>query len=79
VVRFSWTSPDGRAVRYTVTKREILGLFKINDYTFKNITVTSFSDSQLRPDAKYIYKVYAIDKNGLISEPSEEIVVKTSK
>ncbi len=76
-VYISWTSPDNRAVKYMVKKREILGVLNYKDYTFKNVTSTSFTDSGLKAGAKYIYKVFAIDSNGLISKPSEEIVVKT--
>ncbi|MRI83285.1 MAG: hypothetical protein C6I00_02590 [Nitratiruptor sp.] len=74
-----WRSPDGRAVRYMVKKREIVGLFKYNDYTFKNIRSTSFIDTKFQPNARYIYKVYAIDRYGLISKPSEEITISTKR
>ncbi|NPA63660.1 MAG: fibronectin type III domain-containing protein [Epsilonproteobacteria bacterium] len=79
VVRFRWTSPDNRAVSYIVKKKEILSFFTRNEYTFKDIRSTTFSDDALKPDAKYIYTVYAVDRNGLVSEPSEEIVVKTGE
>ena len=75
----SWTSPDNRAVSYIVKKREILGILNYKDYTYKNIRSTSFTDSGLKPGAKYIYKVYAVDSNGIVSEPSEEIEVKVGE
>ena len=75
-VTISWSSLDNRAVSYIVKKREIINFFKHNDYTFKNLHTTNFVDDKLKPGAKYIYKIYAVDHNGLVSEPSEEVVVK---
>jgi len=72
-----WFSPDNRAVSYIVKKREILGLLKYKEYEYKNITSTHFSDSNLKPDAKYIYRVYAVDRYGLVSKPSEAVEIVT--
>jgi len=78
-VYLEWFSPDNRAVSYIVKKREILGLLKYNEYEYKNITTTHFTDTDLKPDAKYVYRVYAVDRYGLVSKPSEEIIIVTKQ
>ena len=75
----SWESPDKRGVRFIVKKIEKSGLFEKQEYLFKNIQGTTFTDSNLKPNMKYEYEVYAVDKNGLVSKPSEKIVIKTSQ
>ena len=75
-VTIKWQSPDNRAVEYMVRKKEILGFLKENEYIYKHIKNTSFYDDKLKKGAKYIYRVYAVDKYGIVSKPSEEIVVK---
>ena len=75
----SWESPDKRGVRFIVKKIEKSGLFDTKEYLFKNIQGTTFTDSNLKPNMKYEYEVYAVDKNGLVSKPSEKIVIKTSR
>ncbi|MRI59117.1 MAG: hypothetical protein C6H99_06405, partial [Epsilonproteobacteria bacterium] len=74
-----WESPDGRAKKYIVKKIERPSLFDEKVYTFTNIRSTSFSDAGLRPGVKYIYEVYAVDEYGLVSKPSEKVVVKLGK
>ena len=74
-----WESPDGRAVKYMIKKRVRTGLFDEKVYKFTNIQSTSFTDAGLQPGVKYIYEIYAIDKYGIVSKPSEKIVVKLEK
>lgn len=75
-IKLLWASSDNRAQFFIIKKEEILSFFKRNEYTFNHYNSTSFIDDKLRPGAKYIYKIYAVDRNGLVSEPSEEVVVK---
>ncbi len=74
-----WESPDGRAVKYIVKKIEKEGFLKENVYTFTNIRSTTFTDAGLKPGIKYIYTVIAVDKYGIKSKPSKEIVIKVPK
>ncbi len=74
-----WESPDGRAVKYIVKKIEKKGFLKENVYTFTNIQSTTFTDAGLKPGVKYIYTVIAVDKYGIQSKPSKEIVIKVPK
>ena len=74
-----WESPDGRAVKYIVKKIEKEGFLKENVYTFTNIRSTIFTDAGLKPGVKYIYTVIAVDKYGIESKPSKEIVIKVPK
>ncbi len=74
-----WESPDGRAVKYIVNKIEKEGFLKESVYTFTNIRSTTFTDAGLKPGVKYIYTVIAVDKYGIESKPSKEIVIKVPK
>ncbi len=74
-----WESPDHRAVRYEVHKKVIEGFLSSKTYKFTGITDTSFTDSGLVPGNRYIYEVYAIDQNGIKSEPSKKIEIKIPK
>ncbi len=68
-----WESPDQRAVSYIIKKKEIDGILNVTEYTFKDIKSTTFTDAGLKPGAKYIYKIYAVDRFGIVSKPSEKI------
>jgi len=46
---------------------------RVNEYIFKNIHSTSFSDAGLKPGAKYTYEIIAVDKYGIPSKPSKKI------
>ncbi|WP_201338622.1 MULTISPECIES: fibronectin type III domain-containing protein [unclassified Nitratiruptor] len=69
----TWQSPDKRAESFIIKKVEKLGFMNSNEYVFKNIKSTSFSDAGLKPGAKYKYEVIAVDKYGIVSEPSKTI------
>ncbi|BCD60526.1 MULTISPECIES: fibronectin type III domain-containing protein [unclassified Nitratiruptor] len=71
-----WASPDQRAVSYIVDKKEIDGILNVKEFEYKNIKSTSFTDAGLRPGVTYVYKIYAVDKYGLVSKPSEKIEIK---
>ncbi len=74
-----WESPDKRAVKYIVKKIERNGFLSENVYTFTNVQTTTFTDTGLKPGFKYIYSVIAVDKYGIKSKPSPEIVIKVPK
>ncbi len=75
----TWRSPDKRAVKYIIKKREVAGFLQAKEYVFTNITGTSFSDAGLKPGRKYIYEIIAVDENGIKSKPSEKIEFKIEK
>ncbi len=69
----TWESPDKRAVSYIIKKREKEGFLRVNEYIFKNIHGTSFTDAGLKSGAKYSYEIIAVDKYGIPSKPSKKI------
>lgn len=60
------SSPDGRAQHYTIKREDEKEILEQ-----KKITAKKFVDVKIKKGKSYHYKVYAIDKNGLISEPKE--------
>ncbi len=71
-VRLAWASADGRAVGYVVKKT-----FKGGEREF-NVKAAALTDGEVAAGEKYAYRVYAVDKFGLVSEASKEasVVVK---
>ncbi len=64
-----WSSPDNRAVKYTVVKLKNEGLLG-TEHKFENIRESMFIDKDIIPNIKYRYSVIAIDEFGLQSNPS---------
>jgi len=65
-IEFTFTSPDNRAVKYLIVKKEKEGFFKYK--TAKFVTdKNTFSDT-IDPKKDYIYEIYEVDKYGLISD-----------
>jgi hypothetical protein len=66
-VQFVFSSPDERAVKYLVIKKE--GLFSTKEDKFI-VNSNTFLDTNVRHKHSYYYKIYAVDKYGLISKPN---------
>lgn len=69
-----WKDLDGKARKYTVVKKYWDGwrARKIKITDFKS---TSFTDTKIKPDTKYTYYVIGVDKYGIESMPSREVVL----
>jgi len=65
-VEFIFTSPDNRAAKYLIIRKEKVGFFKYKESKF--ITDKNNFTDTIDPNRKYIYKIYEVDKYGLISE-----------
>ena len=65
-IEFTFISPDKRAVKYLVIKKEKEGLFKVKEKKFL-INSDKFTDI-ITPKKTYIYEIYEVDKYGLISK-----------
>jgi len=63
---FTFTSPDKRAVKYLVVKKEKISTFKSIQKRYPPVKKT-FSDI-IDPKKKYEYYIYEVDKYGLISK-----------
>jgi len=65
-IEFIFTSPDNRAAKYLIIRKEKLGLFKSKEKKFI-ANSNNFIDT-INPKHSYEYKIYEIDKYGLISK-----------
>ncbi len=72
-----WSDPDGKARSYTVIKKYWDGwrARKIKITDFKS---TKFTDTKIKPDIQYTYYVVSIDKHGIESIPSREVILSIS-
>ena len=73
--QIQWQPLDNRAVSYIVIKSYRIGL-KIKRIKFTNIVGNSFVDKSLKEGISYRFVVKSVDKFGIESKPSEEIVLK---
>ncbi len=73
-VYLKWKDPDGKARKYTVVKKYWDGwrAKKVKIVDFKS---TSFTDKKIKPDTKYTYYVISVDKHGIESLPSKEVIL----
>ncbi len=78
-VVIKWHPRDDRAVSYMVVKIEKQGFFNSKEYKYKNIKNTTFIDKSIVPNVKYTYTIYAVDRYGIISKPSEEVEIYIKK
>ena len=76
-VELRWNKVDDRTKSYTVAKRFKVGLFEEINEDFPGIVGKKFIDSNIEPNQTYFYKVYAVDVNGIKSEPSIEVELKS--
>ena len=73
-VFLQWSDPDGKARSYTVVKKFWDGwrARKIKITDFKS---TKFTDTKIKPNVTYTYYVISVDKYGIESMPSREVVL----
>ncbi|DAB28013.1 MAG TPA: hypothetical protein CFH78_04730 [Sulfurimonas sp. UBA10385] len=75
-VKMSWISSDTRVKSFSVQKRYKKNLLENSIEDFENIKGLEFTDSEIDADKVYYYKVFAVDANGIKSEPSIEAELK---
>jgi len=76
-VSILWSKVDSRTKSYVLSKRTKKGWFDEIIEEFDGIKAQKFIDDKVKPNGIYYYKVYAVDKNGIKSEPSIEIEFKS--
>lgn len=76
-VEIFWSKTDPRTKKYIVTKRYKKGWFEEIVEDFEDINGKKFVDSSIEPNRVYYYKVFAVDINGIKSEPSIEVEFKS--
>jgi len=67
-----WKPNDNRTKSYVVVRHHWEGLIK-RKREFVNISKRSFVDTMMQPGTRYTYRVIAVDKYGIRSEPSESV------
>ena len=72
-VQLTWKSTDPRIVSYIVTKKTDTSLISSEIKLFKNIKKTLMIDSSLKYGKSYRFSVQGVDKNGIVSAPSNEV------
>ncbi len=78
-VKISWTQSDKRVKTHVVSKRYKKSLFDEATEEFEDIKGLEFIDPEIAADKTYYYIVYSVDENGIKSEPSIEVQLKTDK
>lgn len=73
-----WADADDRAVSYVVVRKSKDG-WKTKEDIFKKIKEKRFFDSGIMPGEKYTYEVFSVDRYGIESKPSEDIVLLAPK
>ena len=75
-VEIVWGRVDPRTRSYIIRRTEQQGWFDKKVEEYKNLTNKRFVDNRIVNNATYTYKIYAVDENGIVSEPSTEINLK---
>lgn len=73
----NWSKVDRRTKSYILERRYKQGWFDAVEDKFDNLKDTTFVDRTFVMDAEYYYTIYAVDENGIVSEPSVEVFLKT--
>ena len=64
-ITFLINSADKRAVKYLIEKDDGKKIIKIHNVQ------SGYTDKDIKPKTNYTYEIYEIDKNGLVSKPTE--------
>ncbi|MDR3177492.1 MAG: hypothetical protein LBT96_00765 [Campylobacteraceae bacterium] len=73
-IMIGWKDISLRALKYQIVRSS-----KGSVVTYTNITDNAFVDKDVMSEVEYTYTVAAVDNNGLISKPSEKVLVVIPK
>lgn len=76
-VILKWLPTDERATEYIVYKKD--SMFFGETLRYNKVLTAEFIDREIKAGEKYYYSVSALDKNGLESKPSQEVVLSLPK
>jgi len=76
-IELKWGESDPRTKSYIVLKKSKKGWFDEVTKEYKDIKKSTFIDSDIEADTLYTYTIYSVDTNGIVSEPSIEVQIKT--
>ncbi len=78
-IEIVWGRSDPRTKSYIIRRTQKQGWFDKKVEEYKNLTQRRFIDNRIVDNATYTYVIYAVDANGIVSEPSIEIKLKTKE
>jgi len=78
-IELSWSQVDSRTKDYVIIKKAKKGWFDTVTSEIDSIPNTKYVDTEIEPDTTYVYQVYAVDKNGIKSEPSIKIKIQSKE
>ena len=76
-VQLIWNEVDPRTKSYVLFKSFKTSWFKEINEEINGINTKRFVDSNIEPNMTYYYKIFAVDKNSIRSEPSIKIEFKS--
>ena len=74
VVYLKWKDPSNKARSYTVVKKYWDG-WRAKKKRITGFKKAAFTDRKIEIDTKYTYYIVSLDKHGIESEPSKEVVL----
>jgi fibronectin type 3 domain-containing protein len=74
-----WADADKRANQFVVIRKQKDGWSSSKDVKFTNISDALFVDKDIVQGIEYKYSVQSVDKYGLVSDPTEEVVLLLPK
>ncbi len=77
-IHLQWFKVDPRSVSYIVERHAKTGWFDVKKEKFTT-KKREFTDTNITPNTRYSYRVYAVDKFGIISEPSKEVSIEVKE
>ncbi len=72
-ISLEWQDLDGKARKYTVVKKYWDG-WRAKKIKITDFKKTKFTDTKVKLGTKYTYYIIAVDKHGIESRPSKEVV-----
>jgi fibronectin type 3 domain-containing protein len=79
-VILNWKSGDNRAVAYNIYKKIDRGFFQPSEIkVIKNIQGLRFEDGDIVRGVTYKYSIEAIDKDGIVSQKTDEVILTFPK
>ncbi len=77
-IHLYWFKVDPRSIVYVIERHAKTGLFDDRVTTYKT-NQNKFVDRNLIPGTTYVYRIYAIDKYGILSKPSDEVKIEVKE
>lgn len=73
IAELSWINNDPRTVSFTIVKTTAASWVSRESIEIKNIRTTTYRDTSIKPNTKYLYEIMSVDANGIRSFPTAAI------